>query len=139
MQAIDFYNGTVEDDIFALQDLRINKNISRVKQVIKSYARNISTQCSDLSILNDVNSIDKTFNNKVLDKYLEILRRLYIIEDLDSWNINLRSKAIIRSKPTRHFVDPSIATSALNITPDGLINDIKTFGLLFERSCLSFS
>ena len=65
-------------------------------------------------------------------KYLLALHRLYVIEELEAWNPNLRSKTAIREKNTRHFVDPSIATAALGISPDSMFSDMKTFGLLFE-------
>ena len=68
--------------------------------------------------------------------YVEALRKLYVIEDLPAWNPNLRSKAAIRSTDTRYFVDPSIATQALGIAPDGLLGDLKTFGFIFETLCM---
>ena len=65
-------------------------------------------------------------------KYMNALRNLYVIEELEAWNPYLRSKTAIRTKPTRHFVDPSIATAALGLSPDSLFKDMTTFGLLFE-------
>lgn len=47
-------------------------------------------------------------------------------------NPNLRSKTAIRSSDTRYFTDPSIATAALGIGPQDLLNDLNTFGLIFE-------
>jgi predicted AAA+ superfamily ATPase len=61
-----------------------------------------------------------------------VLQRLYVVEELEAWNPNLRSKTAIREKNTRHFVDPSIATAALGVGPSGLFSDMKTFGLSFE-------
>lgn len=57
---------------------------------------------------------------------------MFIIEELEAWNPNLRNKTAIRTKNTRHFVDPSIATAELNITPNNIFLDMNTFGLLFE-------
>ena len=57
---------------------------------------------------------------------------MYVVEELSAWNPNLRSKTAIRTKETRHFIDPSIASAALGLTPKGLFKDITTFGLLFE-------
>lgn len=56
--------------------------------------------------------------------------------DSDAWNPNLRSKTAIRSSDTRYFVDPSVATAALGIGPNDLINDLSTAGLIFENLCV---
>lgn len=69
---------------------------------------------------------------KTFDEYLEALNDLYILEDMEAWNPNIRSKTSIRSTPTRHFVDTSIACRALNIMPEDLMRDLESFGLFFE-------
>jgi len=71
-----------------------------------------------------------------IESYLRALRRIFVIEDAPAWNPNLRSKTAIRTSDTRYFSDPSIATAAMGIAPDDLINDPETFGLLFETLCL---
>lgn len=63
---------------------------------------------------------------------MDALKDLYIIEDIEAWNPNIRSKTSIRSTPTRHFVDTSIACSSMGITPADLMNDLTSFGLFFE-------
>ena len=68
--------------------------------------------------------------------YIEALRRLFVIEDLEAWSPNLRSKTAIRTSPTRHFADPSIAAAALGASPADLVADLNTFGLLFESMCI---
>ena len=57
---------------------------------------------------------------------------LFVIEDLEAWNPNIRSKSAIRTSDTRHFVNPSIGTAALGLGPSDLINDLNSFGLFFE-------
>ena len=57
---------------------------------------------------------------------------IFVVEDMEAWNPNLRSKSAIRTSDTRYFVDPSIATAALRIGPKDLLRDMRTFGLLFE-------
>jgi predicted AAA+ superfamily ATPase len=64
--------------------------------------------------------------------YLSALKKIFVIEDMPAWNPNLRSKTAIRTSDTRYFVDPSVATAALGIGPKDLINDLNTFGLMFE-------
>ena len=110
-----------------------NKKPEVLRMIIRSYARNISTEASLKSIINDVKqSNERTMDEKTFNEYLEALKDLYIIEDMDAWNPNIRSKTSIVSTPTRHFVDTSIACQSLGISPNDLLNDIKSFGLFFE-------
>lgn len=110
-----------------------NKRPEILKMILRSYARNISTEASKQTILTDVRqSNERTMDIKTFDDYLEALGDLFIISDIEAWNPNIRSKTSIRSTPTRHFVDTSIACRALNIFPEDLINDLDSFGLFFE-------
>ena len=68
--------------------------------------------------------------------YLKALRKIFVIEDSVAWNPNLRSKAAIRTSDTKYFTDPSIATAALGLGPNDLVNDLNTFGLIFETLCV---
>ena len=68
--------------------------------------------------------------------YIKALKRIFVIEEVEAWNPNLRSKTAIRTSDTRYFTDPSIATAALGIGPADLISDLNTFGLLFETLCI---
>ena len=131
-QAIDYYDVVVTDDIFSLKSIPLRKDEFKARQVMRSYARNISIAASDQTLLEDCVSDESTFDEETFSKYLEALRFLFVIEELPAWNPNLRSKTAIRTKPTRHFVDPSIATAALGVSPEGLFKDMKTFGFLFE-------
>ena len=110
-----------------------NKKPEVLKMILKSYARNISTEASYQTIIEDVKQTnERSLDTKTFDDYLEALRDLFIIEDIEAWNPNIRSKTSIRTTPTRHFVDTSIACRALNIFPNDLINDLTSFGLFFE-------
>ena len=110
-----------------------NKRPDVLKMILRSYARNISSEVSKQTIIEDVRqSNERTMDTKTFDDYLEALQDLYIISDIEAWNPNIRSKTSIRSTPTRHFVDTSIACRALNIFPEDLINDLESFGLFFE-------
>jgi hypothetical protein len=64
------------------------------------------------------------------------LKKLFVIEDMEAWNPNLRSKTAIRTSDNHYFIDPSIATAALGLGPNDLINDLNTFGLFFETLCV---
>jgi len=110
-----------------------NKKSEIFRMIIKSYARNISTECAVQTMIEDVKqSNERSMNAKTFDEYLDALKDLYIIEDLPAWNPNIRSKTSIRTTPTRHFVDTSIALASLNVQPQELLNDFNSFGLFFE-------
>lgn len=110
-----------------------NKKPEIFKMILRSYARNISTEAPNSTIIEDVKSSNsRTMDPKTYDEYMDALKDLYIIEDIQAWNPNIRSKTSIRTTDTRHFVDTSIACRALNIAPNDLLNDLKSFGLFFE-------
>lgn len=110
-----------------------NKRPEIIKMIVKSYARNISSEASQSTIISDVRqSNERTMDVKTFTEYLNALKDIFIIEDMPAWNPTIRSKTSIRSTPTRHFVDTSIACRALNIAPADLLNDLESFGLFFE-------
>lgn len=110
-----------------------NKKPEVLKMIVRSYARHISTEAAVSTIIADVRqSNERTMDPKTFDDYMEALKDLYILEDMAAWNPNIRSKTSIRSTPTRHFVDTSIACRSLGVSPDDLMQDLKSFGLFFE-------
>ena len=110
-----------------------NKKPEMLKMIVRSYARHISTEAAISTIIADVRqSNERTMDPKTFDDYMEALKDLYIIEDMEAWNPNIRSKTSIRSTPTRHFVDTSIACRALGVMPEDLLRDLESFGLFFE-------
>lgn len=130
-QAIDYYETLVSEDIFSLKDIPLRKDEQKARKLLRSYARNVSIAASDETLREDINDIS-SFDKDVFAKYLNALRNLYVIDELEAWNPNLRSKTAIRTKSTRHFIDPSIGAAALGLSPEGLFKDITIFGLMFE-------
>ena len=121
----------ITEDIPRLIDVR--KSSYEIRQLIRSYARAESTQVAIAAIQADLtNGSGISFDIETVKTYIEVLRKLFIIEDMDAWNPNLRSKAAIQTSPTRHFADVSLAAAALGAGPDALLKDKNTFGLLFE-------
>lgn len=115
----------------------VERNPEKMQNVLRSLARNISTQVSNSTIEGDVrNSFDDDISRPTLTDYLNTLEKLFVIEDVNATNLNFRSKYAIRTKPKKYFVDPSIATAILDIKPKDLINDLNTFGLMFESLCI---
>lgn len=104
-----------------------------MRMILRSYARHVSTNASASAIIEDVKqNNERTMDPKTFEDYMEALRDLYIIEDIQAWSPAIRSKTSIRTSPTRHFVDTSIACSALSIGPEELKRDLESFGLFFE-------
>lgn len=110
----------------------VDRNSHRVHQLLRSYARNISTMATMTTILADVQATDNMFSEPTLYSYVNALRRIFLIEDIPAWKPSLRSKSAIRTSEKRQFVDPSIATAAMQIDADGILNDFEYFGFLFE-------
>ena len=128
----NYYNG-----LFVFEDCKNerfrNKNPEIMKMIVRSYARHISTEAAVSTIIADVRqSNERTMDTKTYDDYNEALNDIFIIEDMPAWNPNIRSKTSIRSTPTRHFVDTSIACRALGAGPEDLLHDLESFGLFFE-------
>ncbi|MBO6119890.1 MAG: ATP-binding protein [Lachnospiraceae bacterium] len=128
----DYYDGLFEFESSPNKKFR-NKKKNIFKMILKSYARNISTEASYNTMIRDIElNENRKLDIKTFDEYIEALQDIFIIEDIEAWNTNLRSKTAIRSTNTRHFYDTSIACQALNISPNDLLNDVKTFGFFFE-------
>ena len=132
VQAKDYFEVLVTDDIFSLKNIPLIKDETKARKVLRSYSRNVSSAASTQTLIDDCTVGDSTFDKETFYKYLTALKNLHVIEELSAWNPNVRSKTAIRTKATRHFVDPSIATAALGLTPTSLFKNIDTFGLLFE-------
>ena len=130
-QAVDYYDSLVKDNRVQVKELIGSEK--KLSKVMKSYARNIASQASLETIRRDVDGNEKMFSQMSLYKYLNYLKQIFVIDDVGTWSINTRSKTAIRQCETRYFVDPSIATAALGLSPENLLKDINTLGLLFEN------
>lgn len=133
--AKDYVNSVCENDISTVDKKQRNPKIAR--QIMRSYARNISTLAKKNSLLADVvASEDITISMDTFDDYVSALEKLYVIQDIDAWCPAIRSKTALRSAPKRCFVDPSIAVAAMNVNAEALEMQLKTFGFIFEQMCI---
>ncbi len=134
-QAYSYYEAVVRSDISRADG--VNRDTERARKLMRSYARHQGTQATRQVIINDIilNDNDK-IDLSTIHSYLNALRKIFVIEDMEAWSPNLRSKTAIRTSETRYFVDPSIAVAALGIGPNDLLSDLNTFGLLFETLCV---
>lgn len=131
--AADYLNNICETDISSIDG--IDRSPSKTRLLLRSYARNLSTLATNTLLIKDINANESMSEGSFYD-YLDALKRLFVMEDVDAWCPNIRSKAAIRSSNKREFVDPSIAVAALHLTPDYLQTDFKTFGFIFECLCI---
>ena len=134
-QAVDYYDAVVYSDISRVDGIK--RDPERVKNLMRAYSRNIGTSASNETIKNDmINNDVASLDTDTIYTYIEALKKIFVIEEVSSWNPNLRSQTAIRSSNTRYFVDPSIATASLGIGPKDLLNDLRTFGFIFEALCI---
>ena len=131
--AANYVKAVVEEDIHRVDG--VEKNPVRVRALLRSLARNISTLATTETIAADIRANDTSASDKTVSAYLNALRRLFLLEETPSWMPTLRSKTAIRSASKRQFVDPSIATAVMGIGPEGVLRDFNTFGFLFESLC----
>ncbi len=134
-QAYDYYDAVVNRDISEADG--VTRNPERVKNLMRSYARNMGTQASNDTLRSDMIANDSSsLDTDTVLSYVNALKKIFVVEEAPAWNPNLRSKTAIRTSDTRYFIDPSIAVASLGIGPKDLMNDLNTFGLLFETLCI---
>lgn len=134
-QAMDYLDAVIHSDINRADN--VQKNPDKVRRLMRSYAKNQGTQVPNTELAKDVQGNDEgSINEETIASYLSALKKIFVVEEMPAWNPNLRSKTAIRSSDTRYYIDPSIAVAALGVGPNDLINDLKTFGFLFETLCV---
>jgi predicted AAA+ superfamily ATPase len=133
-QVYDYVDAVINIDVSRVDG--VEKNPMRLRALMRSLARNVSTAASITTIQRDIAADEETISEKTISAYLNALRRIFVIEDLPAWNPAMRSKTALRTSPKRHFVDPSIATAVLRANSDNLLSDFNTYGLLFESLCI---
>lgn len=135
IQSFDYVDAVVREDISRVDGIK--RDETRARLLLRSYARNQGAATPYTSIRQDIISNDSSdLSEDTIMSYAKAFRKIFVIEDCEAWNPNLRSKTAIRTSDTRYFVDPSIATAALGIGPGDLINDLNTCGLFFETMCI---
>ena len=133
--AIDYVEAIINADVSRVDG--IEKNPVRVRALLRSLSRNISTLATIRTIHDDIamGDTDESISEKTISQYLRALDRIFVTENLPAWNPALRSKTAIRTSPKRQFVDPSIAAAVLRLTPSRLLEDFNYFGFLLESLC----
>jgi predicted AAA+ superfamily ATPase len=132
--AADYIEAVANEDISKADG--VEKDPDRVKALLRSISRHISSEAKIATLVNDLATNDESLSHVTVDSYIKALKKIFVIEDLPAWSAKLRSKIAMRTTAKRHFTDPSIATAALRATPQRLLSDFNTFGLLFESLCI---
>ena len=127
--ARDYLRNVTEVDISRVDD--VERDPALAAQILRSYARTISTLATKTSIRKDVLSV-RDVSMVTLDSYIRALEKLFVLRDIDAWNPSIRSATDIRAGKKRGFVDPSVAVAALGVGPEYFLKDFNTFGFLFE-------
>ena len=131
--AMNYVDSIINSDVHRVDG--VERDPERVRLLLQSLARNISTLATYKTIMYDMQVNDASITDKTLSSYLNALRRLFVVEDVPAWQPSLRSRTAIRTANKRQFVDPSIATAALRTNATGILRDFETFGFLFESLC----
>lgn len=132
--ASSYIDNICENDVSTVDGIK--KEPNRVRALLKSYARNIATSASNTTVLKDINANYDDMVESTMYSYLDALNRIFVIDDIPAWSPSIRSKTSIRGKNKKLFIDPSIAVAALKLSPGLLMQDMNTFGFLFENLCI---
>ncbi len=124
-------------DLLADIDMSRVSNVKRdpqkVRSLLRSIARNISTLVDNSTLERDIKSVeDADISRPTIIEYLDALSRLMIFEEQLAFNTHIRSANSLRKSPKRHFCDVSLAIAALKLTKESLMRDLKFCGFLFE-------
>lgn len=134
-QSFNYVDAVAQQDISRVDGVK--RDSSFTYRLLRSYARNQGQQTPISTITADLNANGEgSLTSETVSSYISALKKIFVIEDMPAWNPNLRSKTAIRTSDNRYFVDPSIATAALGISPSDLLNDVETMGLIFETLCV---
>lgn len=134
-QAVNYHRALVRQELKDDNDRPVPPE--RIGLILRAYARHVGTPAAFSTLLADcLSHTGKAFSEDTLVNDIRKLSRLFVFEDLQAWNPNLRSKTAIRTSPVRFFSDPSVAAAALGTGPNALFRDMETFGLLFENMAI---
>lgn len=134
IQAEEYFEAVVRSDISRADNTQRDSELAR--RLMRSLARNQGSQTTLKTLAADLATNGIAPSENTIYAYINALINIFVIEDSIAWNPNLRSKTAVRTSNTRYFSDPSIATAALGLGPEDLINDLNTFGLIFETLCV---
>ena len=129
-----YLDAIIDDDMDRLDGIKRNK--TKMTLLLKSLARNESTTATNKILKNDIKEVDDDdIDTDTIASYLDVLKRLFLVENQPPFSTKIRSKLRVKQAEKRHLADPSLAASLLGATPDKLMHDLNTLGFLFESLC----
>lgn len=129
-----YLDAILDDDSQRIDDKKYD--ISKMRLLLRSLARNESTTATKKKLLNDIKEIDdESLDENTIATYLDVFNRLFLLDNQPPFSTNIRSSVRVKQSEKRHFCDPALACALLKATPDRLIGDLETFGFLFEALC----
>lgn len=132
--ANSYIQNICEIDVSAIDNVR--RDPVKVRNILRSYARNVSTLAKKENMLREINTDVGKIGKTTYYQYVNALKRLYVIEDIPAWSPNLRSKTATNERTKKEFLDPSLAVASLRVNPEYFNKDLKTFGFIFENLCI---
>ncbi len=131
----EYLRAILEDDVYRMDG--IQRNSHKMLQLLRSLARNVATTAGISKLRADIRTDSgEDIDDKTIAAYLDIFQRLYLLENQPAFSSNIRSSVRVKQAEKRHFTDPSLACSLLKATPEMLMNDLNTLGILFESLCI---
>lgn len=127
-----YVDSVINRDINRLDD-DIVYDLQKVRLLFRSLARNESTTVSNSTIARDIMENDgKTVSDVSISKYLEAFDRMFLLSNQPPFDPNIRSSLRVKQSEKRHFCDQALACAVLSLTPNKLINNLESFGFMFE-------
>ena len=130
----EYLNAVIDDDVYRMDGVK--RNTAKMRLLLRSLARNESTTATNRTLKNDIKEQDdEDIDVETVAEYLDIFARLFLTDDQPPFSTGVRSSVRVKQAAKRHFCDPSLACSLLKVTPEALLGDLETLGLLFEALC----
>lgn len=130
----EYLNAVIDDDVYRIDGVK--RDTSKMRLLLRSLARNESTTAANKTLIGDIKAtFDEEIDSNTIAAYLDIFKRLFIIDNQPPFSTGVRSSVRIKQAEKRHLADPSLACSLLRATPDSLLHDLETLGFLFEALC----
>ncbi len=126
----------VRQHIASVLDINVleeGRSPDRALSLMKALAANEGRSVTYKTLKQDMAVQGAVAGTDTIASYLELFDRMHLTQELQGWAPPMRSRMRVRLKPKRYFCDPSLPAALLGATPDALLQDMQTLGLLFEN------
>lgn len=130
----EYIKAVIEDDAYRIDGVK--RDSLKMRLLLRSLARNESTTATNKTLKNDIKAVDdEDIDTDTISSYLDIFSRLFLLENQQPFSTSIRSRTRLKQAEKRHFADPSLPCALLGINSSHLVNDLETFGFMFEALC----